>query len=314
MKTSGKLMLLLFYCSALMVGCKRKDKNVSVNKTLKNNGISTNLTNEEHLKLTAFLMSSAVIDSADFANKISEIKSQSSRKNKSSIINNSSSADASGIDHEEQSLGTFTTLFASNINQADADYATVTGTSPAATTLRKGIRAVNENYLTFTVRGNRIKTVIPFVAVIDKNAQNDRGHLVKIIEQVGAPPRLVPDGPHWGALPSVRPAYLQSVHTKGNTSMVNIVALGSELRKSAISSTGEVKIITDADVTRYKAGKAIEPGFNLPTFGNVYNSYTLSGILRITYNGAGFSGSSDDKPGFTCFSTLKCKQDGLLKN
>jgi len=312
MKTSGKLMLLLFYCSALMVGCKRKDKSISVD--LKNNGISTNLTNEERLKLAAFLMSSAVLDSAGFATKISEIRRESSQKNKSSIANNSSSADASGIGHEEQSLGTFSALFASNITQGDADYATVAAASPSARTLRKGIRAVNENYLTFTVRGNRLKTVIPFVAVIDKNASNDRGHLVKIAEQVGAPPRLVPDGPHWGTLSSVRLAYLQSVDKKGNTSMVNIVALGSELRKSAISTTGEVKIITDSDVIRYKAGKALEPGFNLSTFGNVYNSYTLSGILRITYNGAGFSGRSDDKPGFTCFSTVKCEQNGLLKN
>lgn len=314
MKTSGKLMLLLLCCSALIVGCKRKDKNINVDKTIKRVGISTKLTNEEYLKLTAFLMSSAVIDSAGFANKINEIKSESSQKNKSSIANNSSSADGSGTDHEEQNFGSLTTLFASNINQGDADYATVTAASPAATTLRKGVRAVNENYLTFAVRGNRIKTVIPFVAVIDKNALNDRGHLVKIAEQVGALPHLVPDGPHWGTFSSVGPAWLQSVHTQGNTSMVNVVAMGNEIRKSAISTTGEVKIITDADVIRYKAGKAIEPGFNLSTFGNVYNSYTLSGILRITYNGAGFSGSSDDKPGFTCFSTLKCKQDGLLKN
>jgi hypothetical protein len=96
--------------------------------------------------------------------------------------------------------------------------------------------------------------------------------------------------------------------------MVDIVAMGSEIRKSVISTTGQVKIITDADVNRYIAGKAIEPGFNVSTFGNVYNSYTLSGTLRITYNGAGFSGSSDDAPGFTCFSTVKCKQTGLLKN
>lgn len=314
MKTSGKVMLLILCCSALIVGCKRKDKNIDVDKTIKRNGISTTLTKEEHFKLAAFLMSSGVIDSGGFANKISEIKSESSQKNKSSIANNSSSADGSGIGHEEQRLGTFTTLFASNITQGDADYATVAGASPSARTLRKGIRAVNENYLTFRVRGNRIKTVIPFVAVIDKNASNNRGHLVKIAEQVGAPPRLVPDGPHWGTLSSDRLAYLQSVDKKGNTSMVNIVALGSELRKSAISTTGEVKIITHADVIRYKAGTAIEPGFKLSTFGNVYNSYTLTGILRITYNGAGFSGSSDDKPGFTCFSIVKCEQVGLLKN
>jgi hypothetical protein len=314
MKTSGKLMLLLCYCSALIVGCKRKDKNINVDKIIKRNGISTQLTNEEYSKLTAFLMNNAVIDSAGFATKISEIRREISQKNKSSIANNSSMVNDSGFSHEEQSLGTFSALFASNITQGDADYATVAGASPSARTLRKGIRAVNENYLTFRVRGNRIKTVIPFVAVIDKNAQNDRGHLVKIVEQVGAPPRLVPDGPHWGTLSSDRPAFLQSIHTKGNTSMVNFVALGSELRKSAISTTGEVKIITDADVIRYKAGKAIEPGFNLSTFSNVYNSYTLSGILRITYNGAGFSGRSDDKPGFTCFSTLKCEQAGLLKN
>ncbi len=307
-------MLLLLCCSALIVGCKRKDKNINVDKTIKRNGISTTLTKEEHLKLTAFLMSSAVIDSASFANKISEIRRESSQKNKSSIANNSSSANASGTGYEEQNFGSFTTLFASNINQGDADYATVTGASPAATTLRKGIRAVNENYLTFTVRGNKIKTVIPFVAVIDKNALNDRGHLVKIAEQVGAPPRLVPDGPHWGIFSSVGPAYLQSVHTQGNTNMVDIVAMGSEIRKSVISTTGQVKIITDADIIRYKAGKAIEPGFNVSTFGNFYNSYTLTGTLRITYNGAGFMRSTEDTPGFTCFSTVKCKQTGLLKN
>ncbi|XHR97301.1 hypothetical protein ACFJIV_11975 [Mucilaginibacter sp. UC70_90] len=314
MKTSGKLMLLLLCCSVLTVGCKRKDKNINVDKTIKRRGISTILTEEEHLKFTAFLMSSAVIDSAGFANKINEIKSESSQKNKSSIANNSSSVDANGTGYEEQNFCSFTTLFTSNINQGDADYRNVTAASPAATTLRKGIRAVDENYLTFAVRGNRIKTVIPFVAVIDKNALNDRGHLVKIAEQVGALPHLVPDGPHWGTLSSDRLAFLQSINTKGNTTMVNFVALGSELRKSAISTTGEVKIITDADIIRYKAGKAIEPGFNLSTFGNVYNSYTLSGILRITYNDAGFSGRSEDKPGFTCFSTLKCEQDGLLKN
>jgi hypothetical protein len=314
MKTSGKLMLLLLCCSALIVGCKRKDKNINVDKTIKRNGISTTLTKEEHLKLTAFLMSSAIIDSASFANKISEIKSESSQKNKSSIANSPSSADASGTGYEEQNFGSFTTLFASNINQGDADYATVTGASPAATTLRKGIRAVNETYLTFTVRGNRIKTVIPFVAVIDKNPLNDRGHLVKIAEQVGAPPHLVPDGPHWGTFSSVGPAYLQLVHTQGNTSMVDIVAMGNEIRKRVVSTTGEVKIIADADVTKYKAGTAIDAGLIVSTLDNIYNNYTLTGTLRITYNGAGFMRSTDDTQGFTCFSTVKCKQTGLLKN
>jgi hypothetical protein len=314
MKTSGKLMLLLLCCSALTVGCKRKDKNINVDKIIKRNGISTRLTNEEYSKLTAFLMNNAVIDSAGFATKISEIRRESSQQNKSSIANNSSRVNDSGISHEEQNFGSFTTLYPYNINQGDADYRNVAGALPRATTMRKGFRVVNEDYLTFTVRGNRIKMVIPFVAVIDKNASNDRGHLVKIDEQDGAPPRLVPDGPHWGVFSSVGPAYLQSVHTKGNTNMVNIVAMGSEIRKSAISTTGQVKIITDADVIRYKAGKAIEPGFNLSTFGNVYNNYTLSGALRITYNGAGFTESSDVKPGFTCLSTLKCEQDGLLKN
>lgn len=305
MKTSGKLMLFLLCCSALIVGCKRKDKNINVDKTIKSRGISTTLTEEEHLKLTAFLMSSAVIDSAGFANKISEIKSESSRKNKSSIANNASSADAGGTEHEEQNFGSLTTLFASNINQGDADYATVTAASPAATTLRKGVRALNENYLTFTVRGNRIKAVIPFVAVIDKNALNDRGHLVKIAEQVGALPHLVPDGPHWGTFSSFGPAWLQSVHTQGNTSMVNVVAMGSEIRKRVVSSTGEVKILSDADATRYKAGTALD---------YVYNNYTLSCIIRVTYNGAGFMGSLDDTPCFTCFSIIKCKQGGILRN
>jgi hypothetical protein len=182
MKTSGKLMLLLLYCSALMVGCKRKDKNINVDKTIKSNGISTKLTNEEHLNLTKFLISSAVLDSADFANKINEIKSESSQKNKPSIANDPSSVDVSGTGHEEQSLGTFTTLLSSNITRGEADYATVAGASPSARTVRKGFRVVNENYLTFTVRGNRIKMVIPFVAVIDKNASNDRGLLIKIDE------------------------------------------------------------------------------------------------------------------------------------
>ncbi|MFS2189746.1 hypothetical protein ACCC92_23930 [Mucilaginibacter sp. Mucisp84] len=304
MKTSGKLMLPLLCCSALIVGCKRKDKNINVDKTIKRNGISTTLTKEEHLKLTAFLMSSAVIDSAGFTNKINEIKSESSQQNKSSIANNSSSIDTNGTGYEEQNFGSFTTLFTYNINQGDADYRNVAGASATATTLRKGFRAVNESYLTFAVRENRIKTVIPFVAVIDKNALNDRGHLVKIAEQVGALPHLVPDGPHWGTFSSVGPTWLQSVHTQGNTTMVNVVAMGSEIRKRVVSSTGEVKILSDADATRYKAGTALD---------NVYNNYTLSGIIRVTYNGAGFMRSSDDTPRFTCFSTLKCKQDGILR-
>jgi hypothetical protein len=314
MKTSGKLMLLLLYCSALTIGCKIKDKNINEDKTIKSNGISTKLTNEEHLKLTKFLTSSAVIDSAGFENKINEIKRESSQKNKSSIANNVSVVDANGIGYEEQNFGSFTTLFAYNIGQSDADYRTVAGASPGATTLRKGFRAVSENYSTFAIRGNRIKMVIPFVAVIDKNALNDRGHLVEIAEQVGAPPHIVPDGPHWGTYSSSGLAYLQTIYTQGNTSLVNVVALGSEMRKRVISTTGEVKLAGEADVTRYKAGTETGPGFIVSALDNVYNSYTLTGTVRITYNGAGFIGGLHDTPGFTYFSSVKCKQTGLLRN
>ena len=185
--------------------------------------------------------------------------------------------------------------------------------APYTSGIRKGFKAINEEYSTFVIRGNRIKSVVPFVAVIDKYVSNNQGRLIKIAAQVGAPPFMLPDGPHWGVYAPVGQAYLQSNTIQGNTGIVDVAAMGNETRTIIRSTSNDVKITAEVDATIYKAGAELGAGWIISSSENVYNNYTLAGTLRITYNGAGFQ-DSYDLPGFSYFSTLKITQTGLLRN
>lgn len=305
--------LLIFFTSAAIAGCKKQDQDSMIERPVNDESVYSTLTNEEHLKLTEYLKSGAIIDSADFVNKINALKQESSQKNKSLYINKISSVtDGSSVSSEEINAANFLTLSASEVYQGEPDYYNVASV-PATSGIRKAFKAINEEYSTFVIRGNRIKSVVPFVAVIDKYVSNNQGRLIKIAAQVGAPPFMLPDGPHWGVYAPVGQAYLQSNTIQGNTSIVDVAAMGNETRTIIRSTSNDVKITAEVDATIYKAGAELGAGWIISSSENVYNNYTLAGTLRITYNGAGFQ-DSYDLPGFSYFSSLKITQTGLLRN
>jgi|GEM_PF-2477988 len=139
-----------------------------------------------------------------------------------------------------------------------------------------------------------------------------QSRLIKIGAQASAPPFMLPDEPHWSVYAPVGSAYLQSILLQSNTGVVDIAAMGNETRTVVYHTSGETKITAEVDATIYKAGAELE-GWNISTSSNTYNKYTLSGIVRITYNGAGLQ-HNYKLPGLSYFSNLKVTQTDLLRN
>lgn len=316
MKTSGKLTLLLICISAMIAGCKKQNQDLTtIEKPVNGKGFHATLTNEEYSKMMEYLTSAEKIDSADWVNKINALKYETSQKGKSvSQIKTLALGDGNTNGSEELNAFDFHTLGALNIYQGDWDYSTVATTgSNVSITEKKGFRIFNEELSTFAIRGNIIRSVVPFVAVIRlPYTPGSQGSLLGISQMAQNPPILEPHGSGWGTYEPSGVSWIQETVRQGNTSIANVAILGKETRSRIVSISGEVKFTGEVNAGVYKAGAELSTGWVIQSSNIVYNSYTLSGALRITYNGGGVD--EYGLPTFTYVSNLKIKQTGILRN
>jgi hypothetical protein len=315
MKKTSKLTLLLICISAIIAGCKKQSQDLTIKKPVNGKGIHATLTNEEYSKMMEYLTSTEKIDSADWVNKINALKYETIQKGKSaSQIKTLALGDANTVGSDELNAFDFNTLGSLEIYQGDVDYSTIVTTgSNVSITEKKGFRIFNEELSTFAIRGNTIRSVVPFVAVIRlPNTPGSQGSLLGISQMAQNLPILEPHGSGWGTYEPSGVSWIQETVRQGNTSIANVAILGKETRSRIVSISGDVKFTGEVNAGVYKAGAELSTGWVIQSSNIVYNSYTLSGALRITYNGGGINDAG--LPTFTYVSNLKITQTGILKS
>lgn len=117
-------------------------------------------------------------------------------------------------------------------------------------------------------------------------------------------PYMSPEGAYWGTYSSAPFAFLQSY---GKTS-ADVYAQGSEIRTQINSTSGSMKISTEANAGIYKAGAELEAGFIISTS---QNNYVMDGTIQVILASQSYDGI---KPSLNVISALKIKQTGILRN
>lgn len=315
MKIIQKKMLLALACAIVMVGCEKKsidsepEKPLTTSANSKSRGIQIALNSVEQAKLAEIIKAGGIKDSADFVAKVNEIKTQNVRARNFLSSTNSTDNESEGYfeGEEEANFASFYTVEVQEVNEYDPNYSSVLAAIPQSQGIPlKGFKGVAMENKRFAIRGNLIMFTIPYVAVVKMSGNPT---VVRISEQLGAPPYMSSAGPFWGEYtPNPYPAYVQSLY--GNAASVH--AQGSEKRTVIYGTNGNMKLSVNTNLQLYQAGMELEAGFTITSSSNTYNNYVMTGtfslaILSMDYYNGG-------EPTFGLISSIKCTQTGILRN
>lgn len=266
-------------------------------------GMQVSLSSEEQEMFAAILQQEGVKDSTDFMQKIALVKSKSQSRTSSNaarLAGVSTQNNTMSEGEEQLSVANFYTHTPTDMPLGDMDWYFLTSELSGVVPV-KGFKVFNTVYSSFAIRGNQVLFNIPCVVSLKS------GVITKVAQMASALPEIQPVGAYWGTYTSSPAAYVQAY----NTNSATVHAEGNEVRTTVNSTTGEMKISTEADVSVFKVGAEFGAGFVIQSAYNTYNQYKLEGTMTARLTGPYYEG---EPPMFNFVSSLICRQWGILRN
>ena len=276
--------------SVLLFACKKQYSAISSDPT--SSTVHVPLTKEQFNSLQTLLKTSHVKDSGGFMQLVRSVQSVHKTK--------ISTDDPPPYEGEEDTWDAFYVEGGSQWDQVDVPF-DVNPYDYVGTRAYNGIYRENQ---TFAIRGNQIIASIPFVVTcaLDINSW----YPVKISKGIGNQLQILPINGGWGTVTQTT----ANNWLDGETDQAGIHAEAQEVRTKVTSTTGAVKISTTADISVFKVGAELSAGFTIQTAENIYNQYTMDGVVMVTVQGYGTVGP----PFITPYGQIHCTDVGILSN
>lgn len=300
-------LILFIYCFVIFTSCKKDSKNIPSSdhgaSDLQNNShFSSSLTNQELKILNEILAKQEIKGDADFQKKVDSVKSLrvvSNTRNKLATVSNSLN-DATGYQPATDRINDATSVQSYPNILVDPEFLET-----------RTVYSVFKTDHNFPIRGNSMRIVVPYQYKFKKHSAGTN-QIVSL--EAYTPIQMLPVGGAWGEFTPGMSYFNNSrgINPFGQNWNISVYANGAEKRTIIRSTTGEVKISTNAKVEAFQVGTELGTGFTIQSASNIYNQYSMSATGQIQIEA--LSPSNNQAPRTVFLGTVIASDYGILKN